>query len=128
MIVAAAGIITNIFLAALSALALHWVAGLDNSIGKSIASLFLINMVAFNIVLAVFNALPIPPLDGSKILLGWSDNPKVQKFLDSYKEGSVFIIFFAFVLPVIARYLGFDFNPFGAYLIKTSKFFISLLL
>lgn len=128
LIVAAAGIITNIFLAALSALALHWVAGLDNSIGKSIASLFLINMVAFNIVLAVFNALQIPPLDGSKILLGWSDNPKVQKFLDSYKEGSVFIIFFAFVLPVIARYLGFDFNPFGAYLIKTSKFFISLLL
>lgn len=63
-----------------------------------------------------------------KFLLGWSDNPKVQKFLDSYKEGSVFIIFFAFVLPVIARYLGFDFNPFGAYLIKTSKFFISLLL
>lgn len=54
LIVAAAGIITNIFLAALSALALHWVAGLDNSIGKSIASLFLINMVAFNIVLAVF--------------------------------------------------------------------------
>ena len=34
LIVAAAGIITNIFLAALSALALHWVAGLDNSIGK----------------------------------------------------------------------------------------------
>ena len=86
LIVAAAGIITNIFLAALSALALHWVAGLDNSIGKSIASLFLINMVAFNIVLAVFNALPIPPLDGSKILLGWSDNPKVQKFLDSSKD------------------------------------------
>lgn len=128
VIVASAGIIVNLILAFLSAMLMKAVPHITNPLIQGITSLFLVNMVAFNIVLAVFNILPIPPLDGSKILFGWSSNPYVQKFVDSYKIGSLFIVFIAFILPVISHRLGFDFNPFGAYIIKTSKFFISLLL
>ncbi len=126
LLVASAGIITNLLLALVSALLLLLVPYVAHRLTQGIITLFLLNMIIFNVVLAVFNALPVPPLDGSKILLGWSDNPRIQKFLNSYRGGSVFIILIAFVIPVISRYFGYDFNPFGYYLIKTSKYLISL--
>ncbi len=126
LLVASAGIITNLLLALISSLLLLLMPYIDHRLTQGIATLFLINMIIFNVVLAVFNALPIPPLDGSKILLGWSDNPKIQNFLNSYRNGSIFIILLVFVIPMISRYLGFDFNPFGYYLIKTSKYLVSL--
>lgn len=128
VLVASAGIVMNIVLAIISAGLLKLTPLISSQLIQGIVTLFLINMVVFNIVLAVFNALPIPPLDGSKILFGWSTDPRIQKFLDSAKAGSVFIIFVAFILPVICRYFGFEFNPFGWYLIKTSQYFISLLI
>lgn len=126
LLVASAGIITNLLLALLSSIVLLLTPYIDHRLTRGIAELFLINMIIFNVVLAVFNALPIPPLDGSKILLGWSDNPKIQNFLNSYRNGSIFIILIVFVIPMISRYFGIDFNPFGYYLIKTSKYLISL--
>ena len=115
----------NLALALLSALLLKLLPN-GNSLLSGIITLFLLNFTIFNVVLAVFNALPIPPLDGSKILLGWSDNLKVQKFLNAYREGTLFIILIAFILPLITRYFGYDFNPLGSYLIKSSRWLISL--
>ncbi len=128
VIVAAAGILTNLTLALISAGLLKLAPGIDHRLTQSIVILFLTNMVIFNVVLAVFNALPIPPLDGSKILLGWSDNYTVRCFLNAYREGTLFILIFVFVLPVAARYLGFDFNPLGYLLIKVSYLLTDLLL
>lgn len=128
VIVASAGIVTNILLAIISALLLKAADTISHPLTHHITVLFLINMVVFNIVLAVFNALPVPPLDGSKIFLGWSNNPKVLRFLDAYKEGTVFIVFMAFILPALFRTFGWNFNPFGVYIIKTSQYFTSLLL
>ena len=125
IIVASAGILMNMALALLSAILLKLLPN-GNSLLSGILTLFLLNFTIFNVVLAVFNALPIPPLDGSKILLGWSENPKVQKFLNSYREGTLFIIFIAFILPLTARYFGYNFNPLGSYIIKSSRWLISL--
>ncbi len=125
IIVASAGILMNMALALLSAILLKLLPD-GNSLLSGILTLFLLNFTIFNVVLAVFNALPIPPLDGSKILLGWSENPKVQKFLNSYREGTLFIIFIAFILPLTARYFGYNFNPLGSYIIKSSRWLISL--
>lgn len=127
-IVASAGIVTNLLLAFLAALLLHPAAYIPSRLIHGIVTLFLMNLVIFNVVLAVFNALPIPPLDGSKILLGWSDNRYVQKFLQAERQGTLFIILIAFVVPMLFRYAGYDFNPFGSYMIKASRFFVSLFL
>ena len=126
IIVASAGILMNLLLALVSALLLKLMPVISHQLTQGILTLFLLNMVIFNIVLAVFNALPIPPLDGSKILLGWSANPTIQKFLGAYREGTLFIILIAFILPLGARWLGYDFNPFGAYMIKVSRSLIGL--
>lgn len=128
IIVASAGIIVNLFLALISSLLLKLMPHISHPLTQAILSLLLLNMVIFNIVLAVFNALPIPPLDGSKILLGWSKNPTIQRFLGAYREGTLFIIFIAFLLPLTARYFGYDINPFGTFIIKVSRFLIGQLI
>lgn len=128
VLVASAGIITNIILAMISASLLRLVPHISNQVAQGITGLFLLNLVAFNIVLAIFNALPIPPLDGSKILFGWSKNPTIQKILDSDRQGMFIIIFLIFLLPLLAQYMGYNFNPFSSYLIGSSKYFLSLLL
>ncbi len=63
MLVAAAGPITNIFLAWLYILLYKW--GVLSGVNHILAWGFL-----FNLTLCVFNLVPIPPLDGSKILFG----------------------------------------------------------
>lgn len=128
ILVSAAGIVMNIFLAIISAFLLKLISFLPQSTAQGIIGLFLLNMVVFNIVLAVFNALPIPPLDGSKILFGWVEKPWAQKYIGSDRQGLAAIVLFAFILPVIGDKIGINLNLFGMYLIKTSKLFISILL
>lgn len=64
--VALAGPGTNIVLATLSALAAHALAPL----GYKALTAVLIVSVQINVVLAVFNLLPILPLDGGRVLVG----------------------------------------------------------
>lgn len=68
LLVAAAGIIANFSLAIFAALIYHLLNALPQEFPVIIGSLLRFT-VLINLVLGVFNLLPIPPLDGSKILL-----------------------------------------------------------
>lgn len=86
--VASAGPLINIFFALVGSLVLH-IPGLitSPSLGYSIASI-----VVVNIALAVFNLVPIPPLDGHHIV--GSLFPRYQRFANSVMEkyGIILII------------------------------------
>lgn len=69
ILVSAAGIIMNIWVAVISALFILLIQFIPHPYTQMILHMFFLNMAAFNIIIALFNALPIPPLDGSKILL-----------------------------------------------------------
>lgn len=128
IIVASAGIVMNIFLALLSALLLNLSHYITNPFMQGAVGLFMLNMVVFNIVLAVFNALPIPPLDGSKILFGWINKPWAVKYVNSERYGLLAIVAIAFIIPAAGDALGLNLNIFGMYLINVSKLFISWLI
>ena len=128
IIVASAGIVTNLALAVVSAVLLKFISILPQSTAQGVIGLFLLNMVVFNVVLAIFNALPIPPLDGSKILFGWINKPWAQKYISAERQGLAAIVLIAFILPAVGGRFGFDLNFFGMLLIKGAKFILSILL
>ena len=70
IIVAAAGPLANVTL--LFVLGLPYKLGLleGGPLGASTVSRLLLVMIQINAMLAVFNLIPVPPLDGSKILMG----------------------------------------------------------
>ncbi|MBI4035798.1 site-2 protease family protein [Candidatus Daviesbacteria bacterium] len=68
LLVAAAGILANFSLAILAALIFHLLNALPQTFPSLVGSLLRFT-VLINLVLGIFNLFPIPPLDGSKVLL-----------------------------------------------------------
>jgi len=56
------------------------------------------NTIYINIFLAIFNFIPIPPLDGSKILASFLPDDAMYKYLSIGKFGFIFIFIFIFLL------------------------------
>ncbi|MDD5482946.1 MAG: site-2 protease family protein [Kiritimatiellae bacterium] len=88
MIVGAAGPLTN-FLAALASAALLRLIGP----AMPLLAYFLVFFCATNLILGLFNLIPIPPLDGSRIALGLLSHEQANRYLRLEPFG--FIIIFA---------------------------------
>src|SRR5215204_4861931 len=120
VMVSIAGILANLLIAiiAFSILKVLIVSGLIESIPESLLEpvlLFLEFLLTMNVSLAVFNLLPFPPLDGSKILdtfLPASMQP-VMAMLEQY----------GFVILIILMYMGF----FSAIITPILRFVYSLI-
>ena len=86
-IIALFGPLANILLASLVAILIR-LNGVFN-FSSSIINIF-ITIVYLNVLWMVFNLVPIPPLDGSKILFYFVKNEKLEKMM--YQFGVVFLM------------------------------------
>jgi Zn-dependent protease len=112
MVVAAAGPAMNFLLAWLGALALHvvpWLGALPQ--GQGAVLLFLFYFMLANIVLGVFNLLPVPPLDGGRIVVGLLPQPLAQAWARLERVGLALVILLVFLAPAILRAAGIEFDP-----------------
>lgn len=95
--VSIAGPAANLAIAIFFGLTLRFLSGPISEVVPGIIPLF-VTIVYLNLVLAIFNLLPIPPLDGSHILFDFLPQSlsAVRKFLTQY--GLFVLLFFIFFL------------------------------
>lgn len=99
MLVSLAGPLCNILLAILLTIVLKvlWVLGInEQTITSSVGGIlyYMLNIaIQFNMVFAVFNLLPIPPFDGSKVLYYFLPY-KAKQFMNNLERYSIWILIF----------------------------------
>jgi Zn-dependent protease len=115
VLVAAAGPLMNLGLAVAAALAFHLVIYLP-TIAAQWAAMNLKNALLINVVLAIFNLFPLPPLDGGRIIVGLLPNALAKQFARREPYGLMILIGLLFILPLLGSQLGINLN-FVSYLI-----------
>jgi len=125
--VALAGPGINIALAYVSALVLRAIYPPTGDITDWLAQ-NLINSMHINILLAIFNLLPIPPLDGGRVLTGLLPHPYAWRFARIERYGFVILLGLLFVVPYVAQQLGYAFHPIASVLLPPVEAVFRLLL
>ena len=106
--VAAAGPVSNLVMAGLAALGLRAMIALN--LISSDASLFVANVVFMfvfiNVALFIFNLIPIPPLDGSKVMFALMNPRTVWQIRPTLEQWGFLILIVVMIIPLNGVSLG----------------------
>jgi Zn-dependent protease len=125
--VALAGPATNIALALVAALAFHAVGYLPADAAQWLAD-NLKNAIVINVILAIFNMLPIPPLDGGRVAVGLLPRVLAAPLARLEPFGMLILIGLLIVLPLAGAQLGLNLDVISAILRTVTGYVIQLLL
>lgn len=109
--VAFAGPGSNLFLAFVSALSFYSLPYLPDATVPWVAEMLKSSMV-INLILFFFNLIPIPPLDGGRILVAVLPENLARPVARLERAGIVLILLALFVLPFLGDQVGLDLNVF----------------
>jgi len=107
--VAAAGPVMNIAIALAAGLVFHAVDYLPPRVGQWVG-LNLENAIVINVVLAVFNMIPLPPLDGGRVAVGLLPNALAMPLARLERQGMLILIGLLFILPMVGAQFGVNLN------------------
>lgn len=116
-LVAMAGPMMNFALAFAAALLFHVTDRFDGTggaIAEDVLNLFLV----VNLVLGLFNLIPIPPLDGGRVAVWLLPERLAMQYARLERAGLVLVIVFVVVMPRLLREFGIDFDPVGGGLMR----------
>jgi len=126
--VAIAGPAMNVLLAIVSVLLLRLLLSSTGVAGIDVVLNLLLRSAQLNIVLAVFNMLPLPPLDGSKVLAPFLPIALARPYLGLERFGMLILLGLLVFLPILGQRTGNNFDLFGLLVQRPAYYVVQSLL